>query len=81
MERESRVCFASVTHSLNGASLVAHSWQLKGDEFLLRGTGDNYFYYRKAAGITIDRGADADLGESNYGSTGASMPRLPVSTD
>ena len=63
MERESRVCFASVTHSLNGASLVAHSWQLKGDEFLLRGTGDNYFYYRKAAGITIDRGADADLGE------------------
>jgi len=63
MERESRVCFDSVGHSLDHSSLARHSWQLKDDEFLLRGTGDSYFYYRKGAGVTIDRGADADLGE------------------
>lgn len=65
IERETRLAFGEVPHSLFGDALAEKSWQLKDDRFLLRGEGDHYFLYRQGDGITIERGADADLSEES----------------
>jgi hypothetical protein len=63
MERETRVEYGSAPHSLSDTPLRPTSWQMNGDEFLLRGEGDHFFYYRKGQGVTIERGMTADLSE------------------
>jgi len=63
MERETQVAFGPVPHSLAGDELGDTSWQMKDEQFLLRGEGDHYFLYRKGHGITVERGATADLSE------------------
>jgi hypothetical protein len=65
MERETRVAHGPVPHCLWGDPLAEASWQLLGDRFLLRGEGEHYFHYRIGEGITIERGADADLSEES----------------
>lgn len=65
MERETRVTFGAVPHALYGSPLPVKSWQMHDDQFLLRGEGHHYFLYRKGHGITIERGADADLTEES----------------
>ncbi|MFL6745945.1 MAG: hypothetical protein ACJ8EO_07985, partial [Sphingomicrobium sp.] len=65
MERETRLALGEVPHSLFGEPIAEQVWQLKDDSFLLRGEGEHYFHYRKGHGITIERGADADLSEES----------------
>jgi len=38
---------------------------MRGEEFLLRGEGDHYFYYRKGQGITVERGETFDPSEES----------------
>ncbi len=63
LERETRVSYGPVPAQLLNYPLAVRSWQMRGDEFLLRAEGDHYFHYRPGEGITIRRGADADIGE------------------
>ena len=65
MQRETRIRYDRVPHSLSDDPLREMSWQLVGDTFLLRGEGDHYFHYRKGAGVTVERGPDADIGEES----------------
>ena len=65
MKRETRLVFGSVPHCLWGDPLPETTWQLRGDEFLLRGEGEHHFLYRKGDGITVERGAKADLSEES----------------
>lgn len=65
MERETQVDFGPVPHSLFGEPLDETNWQVSGDAFLLRGEGDHYFHYRVGHGITVERGANADLSEES----------------
>lgn len=65
MERETRVAYGPVPHSLTDDPLPASTWQLFGDRFLLRAEGQHYFYYSKGDGISIDRGVGADLREES----------------
>ena len=63
MERETRVSFGPVPHSLSEEPLAETGWQMRDDHFLLRGEGNHYFHYRKGSGITVERGANADCSE------------------
>ena len=63
MERETRVMHAPVPHALFGEPLAETGWHMLPDQFLLRGEGEHYFHYRMGEGITVERGADADLSE------------------
>lgn len=65
MQRETRVRFGPVPHSLSDEPLREMSWQMAGDTFLLRGEGDHYFRYRKGDGVTVERGAEADMSEES----------------
>lgn len=65
MERETRVAFGPVPHMLFGDPLPETGWQMSDSQFLLRGEGDHYFYYRLGDGITIERGAVVDLSEES----------------
>jgi hypothetical protein len=65
MERETRVTFGAVPHTLLSNPLPEATWQLVGDQFLLRGEGDHYFHYCKGEGVTIERGANADISEES----------------
>ena len=65
MERETRVAYGPVPAGLRGQSLESTSWQINGDEFLLRGSGEHYFFYKRGQGITVHRGLDADLSEKS----------------
>jgi hypothetical protein len=60
MERETRVAHGTAPRALGSASPAETSWLLEGEEFLLRARGEHYFHYRRGAGITVDRGPDAD---------------------
>jgi hypothetical protein len=60
MERETRVAHGTAPHGLGGALAAETSWLLEGEEFLLRARGEHYFHYRRGAGITVERGRDAD---------------------
>ena len=65
MQQETRVAYGRVPRSLSGPPLAETSWEMRGDEFLLRGEGDHYFHYRKGGGITVERGAAFDLSEES----------------
>jgi len=65
MARETKVTHAAVPHALSGSSLAEMSWHILGDEFLLRAEGDYFFYYRKGAGITVEREPGADCSEES----------------
>ena len=65
MERETQVRLGPVPRALFGGPLGEMSWQMRQDQFLLRGEGDHYFHYRKSEGIVIERGANADLSEES----------------
>ncbi len=71
MERETRIAYGSVPRALFGEPLGETNWQMLGDAFLLRGEGDHYFYYRRGEGITIERGANADLSEETLWRNGS----------
>lgn len=60
LEREMRLSYGPVVHSLAGPPLDENSWQLVDDQFLLRGGAGHYFHYRKGTGVTIERGDAAD---------------------
>ncbi len=63
MERETRVSYGQVPDRQFDEPLPDMSWQLRGDEFLLRAPGDHFFHYRRRCGITIERGPGADIRE------------------
>lgn len=79
MERETRIAYGPVPHSLFGEPLPETSWQIRGSEFLLRGERDHYFHYRVGQGIKVERGANADLSEESLwlnGSVNAAIASL-----
>jgi len=63
LERETRVSYGPVPDRLFDRPLEPVSWQMRDNDFLLRGEGDHYFFYRRGQGITVHRGANADLSE------------------
>jgi hypothetical protein len=63
MERETRIAYGPVPHCLGDQPLSATSWQINGEEFLLRASGDHYFFYKKGQGIIVHRGPGADVSE------------------
>jgi len=65
MERETEVTFGLAPKTLLGEPVPEMSWQMRGDEFLLRGEGHHYFHYRRGHGITVERGPDADASEES----------------
>lgn len=65
LERETRVSYGPVPVRLYGEPLEPMSWQMGDGEFLLRAEGDYYFYYRPGEGVTVHRGADADISEES----------------
>jgi hypothetical protein len=65
MENETRANFGTVPHSLHGEPLREMWWHLRGDEFLLRATGEHYFHYRISKGVMIERGSGADCSEES----------------
>jgi hypothetical protein len=62
MERETRVSYGPVPHSLTGEPLREMHSQMIDGTFLLRAEGHHYFFYRPG-GVTIERGTDADVSE------------------
>lgn len=65
MDRETAVTYGDVTHALLDSPLEEMRWHMRGNEFLLRGEGEHYFYYRKGEGVTVERGADGDPSEES----------------
>ena len=65
LERETRVRYGPVPDRLFDPPLEQVSWQMQDGAFLLRGEGDHYFFYRPGEGITVHRGADADISEES----------------
>ena len=65
MERETRTCLGHVPKRLLEISLPDLSWRIGAGEFLLRAIGDHYFHYRRGEGVTIHRGAGADISEES----------------
>jgi energy-coupling factor transporter ATP-binding protein EcfA2 len=63
MEQETRVRYGPVPHTLFEEPLGEKRWQMAPGHWLLRGEGDHYFHYRQGEGITVERGANADLSE------------------
>jgi hypothetical protein len=63
MMAETRVTYGEVPRTLAGVPLDESTWQMREEEFLLRGEGEHYFYYRLGRGITVERGAGADPAE------------------
>ena len=65
LKRETRISYGPVPDRLFDPPLDPMNWQMLPGRFLLRGDGDHYFFYRPGEGITIHRGADADLSEES----------------
>ena len=65
MKRETRISYGWVPDRLLDNPLPQTTWQMKENEFLLRGEGDHYFFYRAGEGITIHRGNSVDLSEES----------------
>ena len=65
LERETRISYGPVPDRLLDRPLNPMNWQMQPGRFLLRAEGDHYFYYRPGEGITIHRGADADVSEES----------------
>jgi hypothetical protein len=71
MDRETRVTYGQVPHTLLGTPLAEASWHMHGDRFLLRAGGEHYFYYRRGDGITVERGPKADVSEESLWLSGS----------
>lgn len=65
LERETRVTYGAVPTHLFDRPLDEMSWQIQDGAFLLRAEGDYYFFYRPGQGVTVHRGADADISEES----------------
>lgn len=65
LERETRVSYGKVPTHLFAEPLEEMTWQLRDGCFLLRAEGDHYFHYRQGEGVTVHRGADADISEES----------------
>ena len=65
MKRETRLSYGPVPRRLFADPLEEISWQIRGDEVLLRASGDHFVHYRRGAGITVERGPGADLSEES----------------
>jgi hypothetical protein len=65
MAQETRVTYDIVPHALFDEPLKETRWQLREDEFLLRGEGEHYFHYRRGEGITVERGPGVDVSEES----------------
>lgn len=65
MERETRVAYGAVPKHVLERPLSDMRWHMGADEFLFRGVGDHYFYYRRGEGITILRCDGVDLTEES----------------
>ena len=65
LERETKVAYGPVPHSLSEEDLREGSWQLRDDQFLLRGDGDHYFYYERDRGVRVERGDGAEVAEES----------------
>lgn len=63
MTRETRVRYGAIPDFPQGKDLPEQSWRMAGDRFLLRAAGDHWFHYARGQGITVERGAGADLSE------------------
>jgi len=63
MQRETRISYGPVPHSLGNQKIGEIAWQMAGDRFLLRAAGDHYFFYSRDEGITVERGDGAVLEE------------------
>jgi hypothetical protein len=64
MARETRVTYGIVPHA-PFEPLKEGCWQLRDDEFLLRGEGEHYFRYRRGDGVTVERGPGVDVTEES----------------
>jgi hypothetical protein len=62
---ETRVTYGKAPRTLLGAPLEESTWQMSGDQFLLRGEDGQYFHYRRGHGVTVERGAGADPAEES----------------
>ena len=65
MQRETRITYGPVPHSLTEETLGEMERQMWQEQFLLRGIGHHYFHYAKGAGLTVERGPGADLSEES----------------
>jgi hypothetical protein len=65
LERETRISYGPVPDRLLDRPLDPMNWQMQPGRFLLRAEGDHYFFYRPGQGVTIHRGADADVSEES----------------
>lgn len=65
LERETRVSYGPVPDRLFDQPLGPMTWQMLENQFLLRGEGDHYFFYRPGEGVTVYRGSDADVSEES----------------
>jgi hypothetical protein len=65
MQRETTLSYGPVPERLGDEHLAEASWQITSGEFLLRGHGRHYFYYRRGEGIRIFRGPDAKPDEES----------------
>ena len=63
MMAETRVTYGEVPRTLIGPPLDEATWQMRDDEFLLRGEGEHYFHYKRGRGVTVERGTGADPAE------------------
>ena len=63
IERETLISIGRVPRGLYDEEVAEGTWQMRGDQFLLRAQGDHYFHYRSGRGITIERGYGAQLDE------------------
>jgi len=65
LQQETRVTYGTAPRTLLGEPLAEMAWHMQGDCFLLRATGEHYFFYRKGEGVTVERGPGADVSEES----------------
>ena len=65
MRRETKLSYGPVPQRLGDEPLAETSWQITSEEFLLRGHGHHYFYYRRDEGVRIFRGTGAKPDEES----------------
>lgn len=63
MQQETGLSYGPVPERLGAEPLAEASWQITAEEFLLRGHGHHYFYYRRGEGVRIFRGPGAQPDE------------------
>lgn len=60
MARETRVRLGPVGRAIDGTAVDDDHWLLRQDRFLMRAAGGIGLFYRRGAGITLERPEDAD---------------------